>query len=419
RRKVKSMNQQIANRSAFDIESLLYDAQSQIAQVLPRHIAPEKMITVALELVRGDSTLQRCLSSQEGAISIVQGVVEASQLGLLLTRNLGHGYLVPFKHGVLSESKGQNVYLAQFMIGYRGFVHLCRRGDQNVAHIYSRIVFPTEAFDIDEGSGRQLYHKPNLEGGVVNAAPDGTLSGFLGAYSMVIFKDGTPPDFEWMPLREIQKCRNASKARSSATPWQQWPEEMIKKTATRRLCKRLELSPELTAAFVRDEYRELVNSDHQLQPAPRMQMPRRRSEPMAVTPEPDRQEDSSGLDPPTCEGHGPMVLKSAGRKKNGDPYPAFYGCSKYPECRKTVKASVWEEQQRQAQLPETAEKPKAKPKKITKKEKEDLLNKAGDLGWTDAEFKKLLERFGYARAADITTEHLGVITEHVEAGMGQ
>jgi len=270
------MTQQTAvqKSAAQSIEDMLYAAQEEIGAVLPREIGVARMLTVALELIRGDSGLQKCIQTEPGRVSIVQGVVEAAQLGLLLTKHLGHGYLVPFRSGVLSEKHKQDVHLAQFLLGYRGFIHLIRKHRDNVAHIYSRIVFPDEEFDLIEGTNRDLHHKPKHEGGEAIISKNGMLSGFLGAYSVVTFKDGTQPDFEWMPLAEIQKCRNASRAKQLETPWFTWTNEQVKKTVIRRQAKRLDLTETITMAAARDEYRELVREE----PLPKLPMPRRISE---------------------------------------------------------------------------------------------------------------------------------------------
>jgi len=73
-----------------DLKSLLVQAHAQIVKYLPRHLDADKMIYVALETVRADSFLRQCEPQ-----SIVQAVLEASQLGLMLGNKLGHAYQAP------------------------------------------------------------------------------------------------------------------------------------------------------------------------------------------------------------------------------------------------------------------------------------------------------------------------------------
>ncbi len=303
---------EIVSQNRADIQDLLTKAQDRIAAVLPGHIKVDRMISVAMELIQGDSKLSLC-----EPVSIVKAVLEASQLGLLLNKHLGHGYLVPFQNGILTEKYKRPVYDAQFLIGYRGFVHLVM-SDSPATSVYGRIVYAGEEFRISEGTQHQLIHVPSLEGR--------NLKDYIGAYAVVIYKDGTPADFEWMPKAEIEKIRAFSKAKGPDSPWQTWTEEQIKKTPIRRLCKRLKLSPEVIAASVRDEYREL-GYEHG-RPEPRqVVMPRRISE-LPPAPQPP-QEPEVKVEPlvtsqkmPEWAGVGEVIETSGGMFSGKESGPA-------------------------------------------------------------------------------------------------
>src|SRR3974377_1261474 len=96
------------------VQGLLVRSRGQIVKYLPRHLDADKMIYVALETVRADSFLRQC-----EPLSIVQAVLEASQLGLMLGNKLGHAYLVPRR-----DKKANNILKCQLLIGYRGFIAL-------------------------------------------------------------------------------------------------------------------------------------------------------------------------------------------------------------------------------------------------------------------------------------------------------
>jgi len=99
-----------------DLQSLLLQSRGQIVKYLPRHLDADKMIYVALETVRADSFLRQCEPQ-----SIVQAVLEASQLGLMLGNKLGHAYLAP------RREKKTNTLKCLLLIGYRGFIALAHR----------------------------------------------------------------------------------------------------------------------------------------------------------------------------------------------------------------------------------------------------------------------------------------------------
>ena len=266
---------QIVKSNVAAIEELLQQSQDRIASVIQTHIKADRMIAVTMELVSGDSKLCLC-----EPLSILKGVVEASQLGLLLNKHLGHGYLVPFGNGELTRRYGVQMYSANFLIGYRGFIDMVRRSNPAVTSVYSRLVYEDERFELLEGTRHELIHSSSI-----SYRP---LTEYIGAYTVVLFKDGAQPDFEWMPKDEIDKIRDFSKAKGDTSPWATWPEEMIKKTPMRRLCKRLDLSPDFIEATVRDEYRDLGYENKE---ARTIQMPRRASA-ATVQPEDENQEQA-------------------------------------------------------------------------------------------------------------------------------
>ena len=122
------MSQSVNSNPVQALETLLVRARPQIVKYLPRHLDADKMIYVALETVRADSFLRQCEPQ-----SIVQAVLEASQLGLMLGNKLGHAYLAP------RREKKTNTLKCQLPIGYRGFIALAHRTGK-VSSIYPLIV---------------------------------------------------------------------------------------------------------------------------------------------------------------------------------------------------------------------------------------------------------------------------------------
>ena len=230
-----------------DLKSLLVRTRTQIVKYLPRHLDADKMIYVALETVRADSFLRQC-----EPLSIVQAVLEASQLGLMLGNKLGHAYLVPRR-----DKKANNILKCQLLIGYRGFIALAHRTGK-VSSIFPAIVHQGDQFSLKLGTGRQLSHVP-----LVDVSKQGD---WIGAYAVAEFRDGRT-DFEWMTRQEIEKVKQCSESAGEAwSPWRRFEDEMIKKSPIRRMAKRLCLSSEdmaLVEAAVRDEYREMGIEEEQ------------------------------------------------------------------------------------------------------------------------------------------------------------
>lgn len=297
---------------------------ARIAQTVRGELDPGEVMNTVLELSRQDSKLARCQPD-----SIVIGTLRACQLRLTLNRDLGHAFLIPRKNGYLTKQAGHDVWEATFQTGYKGVMHMVRKGNPNIHNIKAVIVYREEVaegrFQMTEGASPMLHHQPSLE-----RLP---LDEYVGAYCIVEFKDGSRSDFEWMPRADIERARDVSAAKDDG-PWKTWPEEMIKKTVIRRHCKRLELIPEYAERIRRSEAIDLEQTGEEQygQPAAEpMQMPKPKAQATlpASTPVPPKADPPPDPVCPECGG------KLAERKgKTG----RFYGCTNYKQkgCKFTI-----------------------------------------------------------------------------------
>lgn len=214
-----------------NVTNLLASNMKAIQSCLPKHMTPERMCRVALQTIRRTPQLMNCTPE-----SLVAAIVEASSLGLELDLR-GQAYLVPYKNSVT------------LIPGYKGLMDLAYRSGR-VTNIYAEVVCENDQFTFSLGLTPKLEHTPNLEDrGALKAV-----------YSVARVKDADPA-FVVLGKTEIDKIRKASKA-SGSGPWVQWEEEMWKKTAIRRLCKYLPLSPEIQKAIALDEAADAGASQH-------------------------------------------------------------------------------------------------------------------------------------------------------------
>lgn len=214
-----------------NVTNLLAANMTAIKSCLPKHLTPERMCRIAVQTISHTPQLQKCSPA-----SLVGAIVEASSLGLEIdTRGLA--YLVPYKNDVT------------LILGYKGLMDLAYRSGR-VANIYAETVCENDEFVFELGLEPKLTHKPNLE-------ERGKLR---AVYAVAKLKDADPV-FVVLGKTEIDKIRKASRA-SSNGPWVQWEEEMWKKTAIRRLCKYLPLSPEMQRAVALDEAADANIAQH-------------------------------------------------------------------------------------------------------------------------------------------------------------
>jgi len=208
--------------TAVAVQDLLTANFKAIQSCLPKHMTPERMCRVAFNTVQRTPALLDCTP-----YSLVAAIVEASALGLEIDTR-GQAYLVPY---------GKTVTLIP---GYKGLMDLAYRSGR-VSSIYADVVCANDTFEFAMGLDSKLVHVPNLEDrGELNAV-----------YAVAKIKDSDPA-FVVLGKSEIEKVKKSSKAASSG-PWRTWEEEMWKKTAIRRLCKYLPLSPEVQRAVSLDE----------------------------------------------------------------------------------------------------------------------------------------------------------------------
>ena len=224
----------IVKRPIDTIRTLLEKSKGQIAAALPKHLNAERIVRVTMTSIQRNPDLLDC-----DPISLVGAVIQSSQLGLEPDGILGHAYLVPFRN----TKKGGRLEV-QFIPGYKGLIDLARRSGQ-VNRISAHIVYEGDVFKMEFGTSEVLEHIP---------VPPSQRGARKGVYAVAVLKDGST-HFEWLWEEEVQKVKAQSKA-SKFGPWVTHEDEMIRKTAIRRLVKYLPLSVELAKAAAVDELAE-------------------------------------------------------------------------------------------------------------------------------------------------------------------
>lgn len=218
--------------------------KAKIAAVLPKHVTPERMLKALMVAASKTPKLFEC--TQE---SIAKSLMDASTLGLDCSGTLGSGYLIPFvKNTKDAKGQWQKRTECQFIPGFRGLIDLARRGGQ-IADIQAHMVYAQDHFDLSYGTEPKINHIPYTG--------DDRREEYIGVYAVAFFKDGGKHP-EFMTLADVNAIRDAAMAKNKQTdkkgPWWDHYVEMCKKTAIRRLCKQLPLSPELEQAFaIEDE----------------------------------------------------------------------------------------------------------------------------------------------------------------------
>lgn len=214
-----------------DVGAMLSAQKDSFKQALGQMVPIDYFVRVATTALRKNPLLAQCTQ-----LSLLGNLMDLAQLGLVPESMLGEAYLIPFRNNKA------NCYEAQLIIGYRGLTKLLRR-NEDIKNLTSDIVCEKDKFTFKRGTTRVLEHEPFI---------GGDRGAWLGAYAFVAYANGGE-DFEFVPAEYIERIKKQSRGSDdAASPWNNWPEQMWRKTAIRQLMKQLDLSPDAAEAYTKD-----------------------------------------------------------------------------------------------------------------------------------------------------------------------
>jgi len=163
--------------------------------------------------------------------SILDACINVAQLGLDLSPNMAHAYLVPFKKNV------------QLIVSARGYTALLARTGWNIK---SFIVTENDEFD---------YRMDGFEDTITFVKDlDSTDSKFK--YAVAMAKSPTGELFvEVMNNSQIEKHRKVSSNQKDVKSgvWFDWFDEMAKKTVIKKLVKKLPIGEKIADVVAADD----------------------------------------------------------------------------------------------------------------------------------------------------------------------
>lgn len=191
-----------------------------------RSVASKALDPVTLIKLVGLCAMRTPRIAQCTPLSVTTAVMTCAEIGLYPSNTFGTAYLVPYYN-----SKAQ-VYECQLIVGYRGLCTLARRSGEIVT-IDAQVVREGDEFEVEYGLNPIFRHKPK-----------GDISQpIIAVWALAILKGGGH-QLTVMSYDEVMAIKARSKAKDGG-PWITDEAEMIRKTAVRRLCKMLPLTPEV------------------------------------------------------------------------------------------------------------------------------------------------------------------------------
>jgi recombination protein RecT len=236
--KAGSADKKDMQRRPPDLKSVLTSdkMQEQFAKALPKHLSAERFVRVCVTALTRTPELTNC--TQE---SFFKCILDLSAMGLEPDGIRAH--LIPYKNNRESTTE------CTLLIDYKGLVELVRRSG-DVVRIHADVVCDGDIFEFS--IGQVLRHTWDI------SKPRGEM---IAVYAMVVFTSGESQAVV-LSKDEVNAVRSRSKSATKG-PWVTDFWEMSKKTAFRRLCKWLTLSPDLLQHIANEDEAEFGHNYRQ------------------------------------------------------------------------------------------------------------------------------------------------------------
>ena len=195
----------------------------ELAKVLPDHVTPEKFERVTLTALQRNPDLLACDRK-----SLFESVMQCAQDGL-----------IPDGREAALTKFGQKV---AYMPMVSGILKKIRQSGE-LSTIMAQVVYAGDEFRywIDD-DGEHVQHTP-----MIMSDQDKPTA----VYAIAWTNDGARY-VEVMRIQDVMKIKSASRSGNSG-PWVQWFDQMARKSAIRRLAKRLPMSTDLESVISRDD----------------------------------------------------------------------------------------------------------------------------------------------------------------------
>lgn len=205
-----------------EVRNSITAMSDQFKAALPSHIPVDRFVRTVMTAVQTAPDLMNA-----DRRTLFAAAMRAAQMGLLPDG----------REGAIVTFSGK----CQFMPMLAGILKLVRNSGE-LASIDAQVVYRNDKFTYRPGIDLVPVHEPDWfsDRGEV-----------IGVYAVARMKDGAAY-VEIMNKNQIEQVRSVSRAKNSG-PWSQWWDEMARKTAIRRLAKRLPLSTDIDGVIHEDD----------------------------------------------------------------------------------------------------------------------------------------------------------------------
>lgn len=225
----------------------------QFVAALPEHIKPERFQRIVLTAVLGDPMLLRADRK-----TLLEAAMRAAQDGLMPDKR--EGAFVVFNTKIGKDEHGKDIWgnAVQWMPMIGGIIKKMHQSGE-IAMVTAKVVYGGDIFRawVDDDGEHVNYEQAEH--------PD--FDTIRQVFALAKTKEGAVY-VETLTPRDIEKIRSVSRSKDKG-PWATWWEEMAKKSAIRRLAKRLPLSADMHDLIQRDN--DMYDLSQAPEPRPSLQ----------------------------------------------------------------------------------------------------------------------------------------------------
>lgn len=217
-----SNGNELALANVANHEQFLTQQAARLSKWCAAGIAADALQRHALLEMQQDDKLRRCTPT-----SIYLSLLACAVTGLVPGKLRGYSFLVPFgnKHGDVVVQE------ATFMMGWRGVKHIGFRAGLDMV---SEVIHENDAFDYDKGSAAFVKYRAALRG----RGP------IVGAAAWAKLPRGGL-EVEFLDTDTLDKIKKNAERRGPSPAWSgPFFDQMMRKSALRRLGKQLEMGEE-------------------------------------------------------------------------------------------------------------------------------------------------------------------------------
>lgn len=219
----------MSNLQALQTQIMSQSAQKQFSMALPSHIKPAQFQRVAWTAIQNVYQIDQCSPK-----SVMNALIKSAQDGLLPDGS--EAAIVKYKTS------------AQYMPMVRGVIKKMLNSGM-ISDVNAHIIYQNDDFDAKMINGIwDIRHTPKLFG---------ERGDVIGCYAVALYKDGAI-HVEVMTKADIDKRKAKAK---SQNVWNEWYEEMAKKTVIHALAKRVPCSPEFYEFVKADQVRDVTEPE--------------------------------------------------------------------------------------------------------------------------------------------------------------